>query len=98
MLMPFVQCFQECLVGSSNGFSFERPVFIVAVGFCLSYRLSFLSGCSSAEVSLIAILLRMPRVDVAKVEGGDSTGLQLSLSLFKVSRAVSPGAFGGSIR
>jgi hypothetical protein len=59
MLMPFVQCLQECLVGSSNRLSFECPVFIVAVGFCLSYCLCFLRSCPRTEVSLFAILLRM---------------------------------------
>ncbi|MBL8059744.1 MAG: hypothetical protein JNK63_03395 [Chthonomonas sp.] len=82
--MALVQSFQERMVSPSNRLLLQRPIRIVLVSFCLCDGLGFLGCRPSAEVSLVAVLLRVLRIDVPKVERRNPTGLELPLSLLKV--------------
>lgn len=97
MLVALVQSFQESVVCPSNWLLLQRPIRIVLVSFCLCNGLGFFGCRPGAEVALVAVLLRVPRIDIPKVEGRNPTGLELSLSLFKVPGAVCSWAFGCSL-
>lgn len=72
------------MVSTSNWLLLQRPVRIVLVSLSLCDGLSFLGCRPGAEVPLVAVLLRVPRIDIPKVKGRNSTGLELSLPLFEV--------------
>ena len=97
MLVALVQSFQERMVSPSNWLLLQRPIRIMLVSFFLCDGLGFLGCRPGAEVSFVAILLRVLGIDVPKVEGRNPTGLELSLSLFKVPGAVCSWAFGCSL-
>lgn len=84
MLVALIQSFKKRMVSTSNWLLLQRPVRIVLVSLSLCDGLSFLGCRPGAEVSLVAVLLRVPRIDIPKVKGRNSTGLELSLPLFEV--------------
>lgn len=59
MLVALTQSFQERLVSTSSWLFLQRPIRIVLVSFCLCDGLSFLGCRPGAEVSLVAVLLRV---------------------------------------